>query len=272
MDDANTILLVGDPSRPEFVEAVGQMRASSRVIGFDDPAGAISWCNQSELIPALVVIASVRPGQWSYEAIEQLRGRLPLVPFVALLGAWCEGEMRSGAPWPGVVRVYWYQWRQRFGREWAAIASGQCRSWSLPVTASAEERLLPQADPGKPGNHGVAAVVADGRETAEWLVAACRSHGWTTVWNTVWRSAELQGVDVVVWDAGAIEPAAVEILQEIRDAFGDAPVAALTDFPRVEEQRRLMAAGAAAVVSKPLLASDLAWELERLTGRSTPST
>lgn len=267
MDDIVTVLFVGDSSQPEFAEAIEQMRAACRLIGFDDPAGAISWCNESETPPALVVIASARPGQWSDEAIERLRGRLPLVPFVALLGAWCEGEMRSGAPWPGVVRVYRHQWRQRFAREIARMAAGQCGSWSLPVTASAEERLLSQADSSKPGNHGVVAVVADGRETAEWLVAACRAHGWTTVWNTDWRSAELHGVDVVVWDLGPIEPAAFEILHEIRDVFGDAPVVALSDFPREENKRQLSAAGAAAVLSNPLLVSDLAWQLDRLAGR-----
>ncbi|HJT36631.1 MAG TPA: response regulator, partial [Pirellulales bacterium] len=158
-------------------------------------------------------------------------------------------------------------WHQRFAREMAGIAAGQCGSWSLPVTASAEERLLSQTDAGQRHSRGVAAVVADGREMAEWLVATCRAHGWTTVWNSDWRSAELQGADVVVWDVGPIEPAAFDILQEIRDVFGDAPVVALTDFPRVEGQQQLTAAGAAAVLSKPLLVTDLAWQLDRLAGR-----
>lgn len=272
MDDIVTVLLVGDSARPEFAEAVGQMHAACRVVAFDDPADAICWCNQRETLPALAVIASARPGQWSDEAIERLRQRLPLTPFVALLGMWCEGEMRSGAPWPGVVRVYWHQWRQRFAREIACITTGQCGSWSLPVTASAEERLFSQTDARQPGNRGVAAVVADGREMAEWLVAACRAHGWTTVWNAAWRSAELKGADVVVWDVGPVEPAAFEILQEIRDVFGDAPVVALTDFPRVESQRQLSAVGAAAVLSKPLFVSDLDWQLDRLAGRSPLAT
>lgn len=267
MDDIVTVLLVGALSQPEFAEAIEQMRASCQVIELDDPADALGWCNQSELSPALVVIASARPGQWSDEAIEQLRQRLPLTPFVSLLGTWCEGEMRSGAPWPGLVRVYWHQWRQRFAREIARIATGKCGSWSLPATASAEERLMSQTDAGQRHSRGVAAVVADGREMAEWLVATCRAHGWTTVWNAGWRSAELQGADVVVWDVGLIEPGWFEILQKIRDVFGDAPVVALTDFPRVEGQQQLTAAGAAAVLSKPLLVTDLAWQLDRLAGR-----
>lgn len=272
MDDLTTIVLVGDTSWPEFAEAIEQMRASCRVVGFDDPANAASWCNQMDKPPVLVVIASARPGQWSDAAIERLRQRLPLAPIVALLGTWCEGEMRSGAPWPGVVRVYWHQWRQRFAREMAGIATGQCGSWGLPVTASAEERLLSQTAASQPSSRGVAGVVADGREMAEWLVATCRAHGWATVWNTDWRSADLQGADIVVWDVEPIEPPAFEVLHEIRDAFGGAPVVALADFPRVEEQRQLTAAGAAAVLSKPCLASDLVWQLDRLAGRSPPST
>ena len=42
-----------------------------------------------------------------------------------------------------------------------------------------------------------------------------------------------------------------------------APVIALLAFPRVEDHRRALSAGAAAVLSKPLAVDDLFWELER---------
>ena len=263
MDDRATLLLVGDSSPAEFAAAIERMRASCDVVELPEPAAALRWCQRAESPPALVVIASARPGQWGDDAVEALRRRLPLTPVVALLGAWCEGEMRSGMPWPGVVRVYWHQGPQRFPQELARIVSGECAGWSLPATASAEERLLWQAERAPPGGRGVVAVVAERREMAEWLVAACRGRGWATVWNAAWRSAETRGADVVLWDAGWIDWETLEVLAKIRDVYG-APVIAITDFPRLDDQRRLTAAGAAAVFSKPLLLSDFDWQLAQL--------
>jgi len=42
-----------------------------------------------------------------------------------------------------------------------------------------------------------------------------------------------------------------------------APIVALLDFPRIEDRRRALAAGAQAILSKPLQVDDLFWELDR---------
>lgn len=264
MDDTPTILLLGDSSRAEFAGAVEQMRATCRVIEFADVADAIACCQRGAPPPILAVIAVSRPGQFSDDAIARLRQRLPLVPLVALLGAWCEGEVRSGAPWPGVVRVYWHQWPQRYAQESARLIAGQSGSWSLPDTASAEERLLGQVDTSPGRSRGLVAVVAERREVAEWLVTTCRHAGWATLWNAHWPWAETHGADLALWDAGLIDGQTQQVLRQIGDTFGNVPVVALTDFPRSDDRQRLAAAGVAAVLSKPLLASDLAWQLERL--------
>ena len=264
MDDRFTILLLGDSSRAEFADAIEQMRATCRMVEFADVADAIAWCYRGAPPPILTVIAASRPGQFNDDAIALLRQRLPLVPMVALLGAWCEGEVRSGAPWPGVVRVYWHQWPQRFAREFSLLAAGQSGSWSLPDTASAEERLLWQVDALPRRRCGLMAVVAERREMAEWLVTTCRQAGWATLWHAHRPWAETHGADVALWDAGQINGRTHQVLRQIGDAFGNVPVVALTDFPRSDDRQRLAAAGVAAVLSKPLLASDLAWQLDQL--------
>lgn len=264
MDDTPTILLIGDSSGAEFAEAVEQMRATCRVIGFADVADAIACCQRGAPPPILAVIAVSRPGQFSDDAIARLRQRLPLVPLVALLGTWCEGEVRSGAPWSGVVRVYWHQWPQRYAQELARLVAGQSGSWSLPDTASAEERLLWQVDASPRRSRGLVAVVADRRDLAEWLVATCRQAGWATLWNARWLWAETHGADAVVWDAGLIDVHMHQVLRQIGDTFGNVPVVAMTDFPRLDDRQRLADAGVAAVLTKPLLAGDLAWQLDRL--------
>lgn len=265
MDDRTpTILLIGDSSRAEFADAVEQMRATCRMIEFAEVVDAIACCQRGAPPPILTVIAVSRPGQFSDDAIAQLRQRLPLAPMVALLGAWCEGEVRSGSPWPGVVRVYWHQWPQRYAQELARFTAGNACSWSLPDTASTEERLLWQVDASPRRGRGLVAVLADRREMAEWLVSSCRQAGWATFWNAHWPWAETHGADVAIWDAGLIDGRTHQVLRQIGDTFGNVPVVALTDFPRSDDRQRLAAAGVAAVLSKPLLTSDLAWQLDQL--------
>ena len=57
------------------------------------------------------------PGQFSCEAIDRIRTRAPLARLVGLLGSWCEGEVRSGQPWPGTIRIYAHQWPGRAEQE-----------------------------------------------------------------------------------------------------------------------------------------------------------
>ncbi|HEX5442200.1 MAG TPA: hypothetical protein VFW87_00165, partial [Pirellulales bacterium] len=255
----------------EFADAVTLMRASCRVIELAAPADAVDWCATAETPPALVVLAVARPGRFREESVERLRQRLPLAPCVALLGAWCEGEMRSGAPWSGMARVYWHQWPQRFAQELHRLAAGQCGGWTLPVTASPEEHLLWHGSTAVAPRHGVAAIVADRGEAAEWLMHACGWLGWAAIWSLGWRGTKMQGVDVVLWDAGLIAPEAFARLPEIGKQFGGAPVVALADFPRFEHQRLFDASGAAAILAKPFLLCDLAGQLARWAGRRPPA-
>jgi CheY-like chemotaxis protein len=46
--------------------------------------------------------------------------------------------------------------------------------------------------------------------------------------------------------------------------MGPAPIVALLNFPRVEDRDRALAAGAAAVLSKPVLVEDLLWQLRQI--------
>ena len=58
-------------------------------------------------------------------------------------------------------------------------------------------------------------------------------------------------------------------LQEIRESarrFHPARLTVLTDFPRIEDVTRIRAAGAAAVLSKPVLLEDLFWQLQQAVG------
>lgn len=279
------VLMLGDWERAEFAPAAALTRSLCRVTALADPRDAAQWLAQGGgsaefMVPDLLAIALAYPGQFSVDDIEAMRAQIPLTPIVAVTGAWCDGELRTGTPWPGVVRVAWHQWSERFPPEAASLAAGRASAWALPNTATAEERLLFSAVASGAADHparlpGLVAIVSDHRETADWLMAVCRARGWPAVYmpsreappalvaEGQWTAPSpthaiaLQGVGLVVWDVGPIGSTTLAAWQQMAPIFHGAPVLALVGFPRPDDMRRLTAAGAAAVISKPLATGEL---------------
>ena len=214
-----SILLLGDADRTEFRDARPCLEQWGTVYSLPDVAAAAALLAEGQLVPDVILVAQAFPGQFSHPAIERLRRLAPLAPVVGLLGSWCEGEMRSGRPWPATVRTYWHQWPTRCNRQLRRLAQGECCAWTLPSTATEEERLLadaqcsphtPCADRdvlGKgsplPGRHtecadyinqrGLVLIHAQSHEMAQWLSAVCRSRGFATVWQRTGLPPELKG-------------------------------------------------------------------------------
>jgi hypothetical protein len=191
-----------------------------------------------------------------------------LARIVGLLGSWCEGEMRSGRPWPAAVRTYWHQWPARADRELRRLAAGRSSAWTLPLTATEEDRLLADADRALPARSGLIAIAARSFVMADFLAVACRRCGYATAWLRPSAAVRLAGATAVVFDGSDCRGAERDELQRLAAAMAPAPLLALLDFPRIEDLERCRAAGAAAVLSKPLQLADLFWRLERLEGRS----
>src|SRR4051794_21630350 len=118
-----TVWVVGDWKRDAFAEAVAWMRSAARCVFFDSMEAPFSPRPDENSGPGAIVIVESRPGQFSRREVERLHAAEPLARLVALLGTWCEGEERSGRPWPGVVRVPASSWRWRLPRE-LGLASG----------------------------------------------------------------------------------------------------------------------------------------------------
>jgi DNA-binding NarL/FixJ family response regulator len=158
--------------------------------------------------------------------------------------------------------VNWHQWPARCRRELGRLVEGQS-AWALPATASEEERLL-AADEPPPQHQGLIAVRAWQWETADWLSAACRRAGWATVWARPPHAARIEGAAAAIFDTFDCQDREFRELQRFCTEMAPAPVLALLGFPRIADCRQALAAGAAAVLSKPLLVADLDAELERL--------
>ncbi len=203
----------------------------------------------------------------------RLRRACPLARFCSLLSSWCEGETRSGRPWPGVWRVYAHQWPQRGARHLAAVGQ-PLSAWNLPATATAEEQLLREIElwmerSGTPErasakSQGTIAVLAASAEAGSALADACRSLGYEAiVWRELPRGAVLS-ISVVLWDTSASEATSLAAVEPVRFAAGKAPILALLGFPRPEQIEQAHQAGVAAVISKPFLLADLEWQLAAL--------
>ncbi len=259
-------LLVGDVDRTEFREAVAELRRMSEVVTARDMDGALAILERSDLEPDLIVVAQAVPGQFSAEAIDRLRGHAPLARVIGLLGSWCEGEVRTGKPWPAATRVYWHQWRPRCRRELRRLAAGHSSSWSLPVTASEEEQFLAVVEEPLVRRAGLIGIHSLEYEVQDWLARACRRQGYGTVWLEPGRSPVVGGVSAVIFDFGGRLASELADLKAVVHRLRPAPAVALANFPRLDERDQILAAGAASVLSKPLLLADLFEELDSLLG------
>jgi DNA-binding NarL/FixJ family response regulator len=263
-----SILWLGDASRDEFREARVCLDRFGSVTEAGSVDEAVALITSIEVTPALVVIAQSYPGQFSSESLDHLRRVAPLARLIGLLGSWCEGEVRTGHPWPATVRFYWHQWTAQCGRELEALLLGQESAWSLPSTATDEERLLAVSPRPSSGHNGLIAVCAQAIEAREWLATACRRPGYSTVHTTPDTSIPAEGAVAGVFDMPATTESQMASLEHFCGDLGPhIPVIALLNFPRIEDQRRALAAGAAAVLSKPLLIADLEWRLDQLIGQ-----
>ena len=259
-----SILVLGDTDRSEFRGPVSELRSLGRVVIAKDVSSAVELVSRGEIVPDVVVVAQAYPGQFSAEAIDHLRRAAPLARVVGLLGSWCEGETRTGWPWPAAIRVYWHQWRPQCEQELTRIAAGRASTWALPITAGDEERLLAASHEPLAMKKGHIAVSTPQFDMQDWLQRICRRRGYSTSWLRPHQSIEIEQVTAAIFDADECLEREFDSLKRLVDAIRPAAVLALMDFPRVESRDRALAAGARAVLSKPLLVDDLFWQLDRL--------
>jgi DNA-binding NarL/FixJ family response regulator len=270
---ALSILFIGDTDRAQFREAPQAARRLGDLLEVADAAAAADALASGRTTPDLIVVAQAFPGEFSAASIERLLRLAPLARVVGLLGSWCEGETRTGKPWPAAIRVYWHQWLPRADEELRRLGSGQTSSWSLPITASEEERLLATADQPWEKRQGRVAIRSPWAETYAWLADACRLRGYTPLRLSAAAAegAPIAAADALVFDGTDCAGRELTELSRLAATVRPAPVVVLLDFPRVEDRDRALAAGAAAVLGKPLLLEDLLWQLDAVWPASCSS-
>jgi hypothetical protein len=269
----STVLVVGDLEAADIRLAAEALRRAAPLVSVADVEQALAWLaagdRAADLAPVeLIVVAQSWPDQFTADDIDRLRRAAPLVRILALGGTWCDGESRTGNPWPADFRASWHQWPVRFRRQLARLAGGDCPAWGLPITTADDERLLWSADFDAPGSRGLVAIQARQWDMARWLADACGLAGYATVWIEPGRAARATGMVAGIWDATCCDPREIAELRSLVAALVGAPVIAVLGFPRAEDCQRVRWAGAAAVLSKPLLLDDLHEELDRQASNS----
>ncbi len=269
---------IGDTDHDEFAEAWGTLQGddwAARV--FAEPGEALTVLAEDSP-PELFLFACRFPGDLSATAVAQLQAAAPLTRSIVLLGSLCEGELRTGVPWPGVVRYYWHQWRWRLApalRRWRELADMPAEDrqasfhfpWELPLTASEDERclaLLPPAvaTPGKAPLIGVVGHDAAGVETLAAVIRAAGFHA-VALPPSAWRgeprsSCKYPGLAACIWDGcGPLDRQRAE-LAAVVECFSPLPVVAAVSFPRHDPLERAHRAGVSAVISKPYQRADVA--------------
>ncbi len=268
------ILCIGRVDRLEFRQVPSTLEPWGMVIAAPNTDAALSQLDAEASTPDVIVVVQSYPGEFADWQIDRLRRVAPLARFVAVLGSWCEGEMRSGSPWSGAVRVYWHQWAPQCHRELERLLAGQESLWSLPLTACEEERCLAMAarqDRGKaspslpretaaPAN-GLVEIVTYQYEVYAWLAAACVDRGYAVRWRRLHDEPPAERPAVVLFDAAGEMARELARFRRLRIERETVAIV-LADFPRVADRDRFVRAGARAVLSRPFFWDDLFWHCQ----------
>jgi hypothetical protein len=245
------VQFIGDIENADFRDAIALLRSDAQ-----PPAGR-------ETTPELLVVANGRPDVVSHDQLNALHRGAPLAGIVMLLGSWCEGETRTGRPWPAAHRCYWYEFPAWWRRQIAMRNAGRCPDWARPIN------FLPRvAVPGHPrATPSLLVLHATGRESADALADALEQAGYSTVWQPPNRPRPLvRGAVAGIWEGAQLsEREATDLGQFCQQMARDgAPVIALLDFPRRDRVDHALQLGAAAVLGKPWLKSALTMTLENI--------
>ncbi len=277
-----TLLAAGPWQDAEFASVRAEIDADNTWPTAPTLCAAIDRIAAANDPPQLVLLAQSHPGADDQANVERLRQLAPLTRVIVVAGSWCEGELRTGRPLTGVVRIYWYElaawWRAALER----LANGETPPWADALTdlrAGHSIRLR------QTSSDSLSNAVAEKRVLAidttdfaafEALSAGLTPLGWHCVWQprrrlalNVQSAAAHQTPTAALWDGGQLDNEELKNLTDFcRQLHAqNAPVIALLDFPRAEHAAQTQSAGAAAFLAKPYQLALMHNELDRVVSR-----
>lgn len=241
--EPGTLLWIGPTSHPEFAAALRFCR--------DHVAQIAVRKSLSEAIrrPAGYVcrIIFARPTRQTprREAWEAFTTRYDQVPALVLYSSLCDGEGRTGTPWPVDDSIRFSRWGERLPVWLAPCGVG-------PAAAEPASSLL---------------VISDRYEMAEPYLDWAGGLRLTTAWQRRFIPALHRGFDTVLWDDSSAPPATAldwrQRLGEQANHGGDSPSGEtagrrrhlwLTLQPSIDAIDQAIAGGVTRVLTKPVSA------------------
>lgn len=269
------LLMTGDFWHSDFQSILSSLETPITLV----PIGKIESVAKSDF--DLIVIAQSHRDQIEIADIDRIHQMFEGTPIVALLGSWCEGEVRSGHPWPGVVRVYWHQWAGRFEAFLKQFKSGDS-GWESPRTATVGDRILAASGGGHPEISSIAAESLGGETIGisawtssqhEMLADAISHFGWTSHWieRETMDGQMASDLSVICVEADSWSPELNHRLQWIKKEVSSVPMVLVLNYPREGELDEIRSAGVSEVVSKPFELTDLKSAIVRASNRQNQS-
>jgi hypothetical protein len=264
-----SVLVIGDLSHPELVHVLPCLEGICRWSHLPESSSATTEVAAMDVPPDLIVFAQARPGELCRALIDELRSHAPLSGACVVLGSQCEGESRTGRPVAGMPRVFWHQWPAFWQEQQARLLRGQLPAWTLPATASDEERLLyglctPHVSREDHRTELGVVILAESPESAGALADAVKAGGHPAeIWSAN-ADAPPAGAFVVLWDAPPAELGNRRRVQAIQRQFPEAGIVGIATFPRFQDRSAALSAGLYALIAKPFRLEHLLAEIERL--------
>lgn len=257
MDDDFRMLVTGDYWHNDFEELIRNSCNSTTLM----PLNRLFDNSVTEMKCSLIVIAQSRRNQFDAAVVERLLKTFPNVPVAALSGSWCEGESRSGSPFPGVVRVYWHQWQGRLDSFRRQLDQGQIATWNLPRTYSIADRVVRDLESSRIefDEQTLVGISALTPASYSMLKDVCDSAGVESVWaDTIGDDEELERKpQLVLLEANSMSPHFVSRIRGLKKKFSEATFIATLNYPRRYDLELARREGVEHIISKPFSLADL---------------
>jgi hypothetical protein len=241
-----TVLAIGPWDQGEFALVVCKLNSSRDWLSCDSCDVATNMLLKSEFCPELILIAQTLPGSIRQDEVEELRNAAPLAQIVIVAGSWCEGELRTGTPPSGVLRMYWHElaswWPER---EFSTWLDGPLAARNSHVNIANEQS-------------GTVAIYTPSLASFEALASTLALAGLDARWI---RKTDTTPDDAAIgiWDGGQLNAEELVDLQafasEIRTRNGKLVV--LLDYPRKQHIEFLQQLGCQAILGKPYVVHEL---------------
>lgn len=226
----------------------------------EDLDQAEQWLSETDSLPETLLLAQPRPDYYSEPRLSMLQQHYPLIRMILVAGTWCEGELRTGTPLAGVLRVYWYKFPYWWNSACERYAEGRCPAWSEPLDSPVPAWRNREVTARQELSGGVIAIAAEDVAVFQSLTDCLTSEGYQTYW---WRSHEQTNLPASlvagIWDGGQLSVRELQRLQQFARIVlaKGATTVALVDFPRRETFSLAQSAGAPQVIAKPYQLEEL---------------